>query len=67
MSKEGPQKIFDHGVEGLADDQVQKEFIIYSAIFLLVDSCPLELKADLSSFRENLLEETSTFIKLEMS
>ncbi|XP_040365556.1 uncharacterized protein LOC121050206 [Rosa chinensis] len=63
LAKEGLQKIFDRGLEALADDQVQKEFLTYTAMLLSVDSCSSQLKANLSSFTENLPEETSTFVQ----
>ncbi|XP_062022697.1 uncharacterized protein LOC133739005 isoform X1 [Rosa rugosa] len=63
LAKEGLQKIFDRGLEALADDQVQKEFLTYTAMLLSVDSCPSQLKSNLSSFTENLPEETSTFVQ----
>ncbi|VVA18348.1 PREDICTED: histone deacetylase [Prunus dulcis] len=64
LAKEGLQKIFDRGLEALADHQVQKEFLAYSAIFLAYHPCPSELK-DLSSFGVNLSEETSTFLQAQ--
>lgn len=39
LAKEGLQKIFDRGLEALAGDEVQKEFLTYTAILLSVDSC----------------------------
>lgn len=63
LAKEGLQKIFDRGLEALADHQVQKEFLAYSAIFLAYP-CPSELK-DLSSFGVNLSEETSAFLQAQ--
>ncbi|XP_024167529.1 uncharacterized protein LOC112174062 isoform X2 [Rosa chinensis] len=63
LAKEGLQKIFDRGLEALADDQVQKEFLTYTAMLLSVDWCSSQLKANLSSFTENLPEETSTFVQ----
>lgn len=64
LAKEGLQKIFDRGLEALADHQVQKEFLAYSAIFLAYHLCPSELK-DLSSFGVNLSEETSAFLQAQ--
>ena len=63
LAKEGLQKIFDQGLEALADDQIQREFLTYSATLLSSDICPSELKADLSSFRGDLPKETSCFIQ----
>ncbi|KAH0977852.1 hypothetical protein GBA52_027571 [Prunus armeniaca] len=63
LAKEGLQKIFDRELEALADHQVQKEFLAYSAIFLAYP-CPSELK-DLSSFGVNLSEETSAFLQAQ--
>ncbi|KAK9941889.1 hypothetical protein M0R45_007581 [Rubus argutus] len=65
LAKKGLQKIFDCGLEALADPQVQEEFLAYSATLLLVDSCPSELKAKLSSFRGNLSEETCAFLQAQ--
>ncbi|KAK9941887.1 hypothetical protein M0R45_007579 [Rubus argutus] len=65
LAKEGLRKIFDRGLKALADPKVQHEFLLYSATLLSADSCPSELKADLSTFRCNLSEETSSFIKAQ--
>ncbi|XP_021832768.1 RING finger protein ETP1-like [Prunus avium] len=64
LAKEGLRKIFDRGLEALADHQVQKEFLTYSAIFLSYHPSPSELK-DLSSFGVNLSEETSAFLQAQ--
>ena len=65
LAKEGLCKIFDRGLKALADPKVQQEFLLYSATLLSADSCPTELKDTLSSFRCNLSEETSAFIKAQ--
>ncbi|XP_062025185.1 uncharacterized protein LOC133741270 [Rosa rugosa] len=57
--------VFDRGLKALADPKVQEEFLLYSATLLSAESCPSELKVNLSSFRCNLLEETSAFIKAQ--
>ena len=64
LAREGLQKIFNQSLEALSDDQLlQREFLSYSTILSSADSCPSELKADLSSFRDKLTESTFTFIK----
>ncbi|KAM5549620.1 hypothetical protein ABKV19_000840 [Rosa sericea] len=65
LAKKGLQKIFDCGLEALADPHVQEEFLSYSATVLSVDSCPSELKTILSSFRGNLSEETCAFLQAQ--
>ncbi|KAM5549622.1 hypothetical protein ABKV19_000841 [Rosa sericea] len=65
LAKEGLQKIFDCGLKALADPKVQEAFLLYSATLLSAESCPSELKVNLSSFRCNLSEETSAFIKAQ--
>ncbi|KAK9941888.1 hypothetical protein M0R45_007580 [Rubus argutus] len=65
LAKEGLRKIFDRGLKALADPKVQQEFLLYSATLLSADSCPSELKVNLSTFRCNLSEETSSFIKAQ--
>ena len=65
MTKEGLQKIFDCGLKALADPVVQEEFLFCSTTLLSADSCPSELKVKLSSFRCNLVEETSAFMKAQ--
>lgn len=65
VAKKGLQKIFDCGLEALADPHVQEEFLAYSAAVLSVDSCPSDLKAILSSFRGNLSEQTCAFLQAQ--
>ncbi|XP_040363689.1 RING finger protein ETP1 homolog isoform X2 [Rosa chinensis] len=65
LAKEGLQKIFDNGLIAVGDPKVQEKFLLYSATLLSAESCPSELKVNLSSFRCNLPEETSTFIKAQ--
>ncbi|XP_062020703.1 uncharacterized protein LOC133737097 [Rosa rugosa] len=65
LAKEGLQKIFDCGLKALADPKVQEAFLLYSATLLSAESCPSELKVNLSSFKCNLSEETSAFIKAQ--
>ncbi|KAM5549623.1 hypothetical protein ABKV19_000842 [Rosa sericea] len=65
LAKEGLRKIFDCGLKALADPKVQEEFLLYSATLLSAESCPSELKVKLSSFRCNLSEETSAFVKAQ--
>ncbi|XP_062024843.1 uncharacterized protein LOC133740926 [Rosa rugosa] len=65
LAKEGLQKIFDKGLIAVADPKVQEKFLLYSATLLSAESCPSELKVNLSSFRCNLSEETSAFIKAQ--
>ncbi|XP_062022911.1 RING finger protein ETP1 homolog [Rosa rugosa] len=65
LAKEGLRKIFDCGLKALADPKVQEEFLLYSATLLSAESCPSELKVNLSSFRCNLSEETSAFVKAQ--
>nr|XP_011457860.1 PREDICTED: uncharacterized protein LOC105349587 isoform X2 [Fragaria vesca subsp. vesca] len=65
LAKEGLQKIFDCGLKALADPVVQEEFLFCSTTVLSAESCPSELKVKLSSFRCNLAEETSAFMKAQ--
>ncbi|XP_040363771.1 uncharacterized protein LOC112172806 isoform X1 [Rosa chinensis] len=65
LAKEGLRNVFDRGLKALADSKVQEEFLLYSATLLSAESCPSELKVNLSSFRCNLSEETSAFIKAQ--
>ncbi|KAK9941886.1 hypothetical protein M0R45_007578 [Rubus argutus] len=65
LAKEGLCKIFDRGLQALADPKVQQEFLLYSSTLLSADLCPSELKDTLSSLRCNLSEETSAFIKAQ--
>ncbi|XP_050363894.1 uncharacterized protein LOC126782644 [Argentina anserina] len=65
VAKKGLQKIFDCGLEALADPHVQEEFLAYSDTVLSVDSCPSELKVMLSSFRGNLSVETRAFLQAQ--
>ncbi|KAM5549625.1 hypothetical protein ABKV19_000844 [Rosa sericea] len=65
LAKEGLRNVFDRGLKALADPKVQEEFLFYSAMLLSAESCPSELKVNLSSFRCNLSEETSAFIKAQ--
>ncbi|KAL6219003.1 hypothetical protein ACLB2K_012210 [Fragaria x ananassa] len=65
VAKKGLQKIFDCGLEALADPHIQEEFLAYSAAVLSVDSCPSDLKVILSSFRGNLSEQTCAFLQAQ--
>ncbi|XP_062018573.1 uncharacterized protein LOC133735182 [Rosa rugosa] len=65
LAKEGLRNVFDRGLKALADPKVQEEFLLYSAMLLSAESCPSELKVNLSSFRCNLSEETSAFIRAQ--
>ncbi|XP_050363897.1 uncharacterized protein LOC126782646 [Argentina anserina] len=65
LAKQGLQKIFDDGLEAVADPIVEEEFLLYSATLLSAKSCPSELKVNLSSFSCNLSEDTSAFIKAQ--